>query len=308
MTQFSDRAPLKRNELNCIISSDFLNDMKKLDLDVLEMIVAVADSGSFAKAAQTVFRSPSAVSMQIRAIEESLGKQLFVRDTRNVATTAEGKRLADYGRRMLEMRDEAWASVVRPEVEGQVTIGVPDDYVSSLLPQVLARFAVMHPRVDIRVIGLPSIDLVPMLQDNSVDLACLTKVKGLSGEFIRHEPIIWTGSEKRKIWLERPLPIAVFADGSTARDHAVRALKRDNIKFRMNYESPSFLGLLAMVQAGLAIAPLAKCSIPANFIQLTESDGVPAMNDAEVVLARSAKSARPPCDYLAQQILEEWKE
>lgn len=299
---------MKGNELNCVDSSDFLNNMKKLDLDVLEMIVAVADSGSFARAAEAVFRSPSAVSMQIRTIEESLGKPLFVRDTRNVSVTAEGKRLADYGRRMLEMRDEAWASVVRPEVEGQVTIGVPDDYVSSLLPQVLARFAVMHPRVDIRVIGLPSHALVPLLKDNSIDLACLTKVKGIAGEFIRHEPIVWTGSEKRKIWLERPLPIAVFADGSTARDHAVRALRRENIKFRMNYESPSFLGLLAMVEAGLAIAPLAQCSVPANFIQLGESDGVPSMSDAEVVLARSARSARPPCDFLAQQILDEWKQ
>jgi len=69
--------------------------MKKLDFDVLEMVVAVADSGSFAKAAQTVFRSPSAVSMQIKTIEDALGKQLFVRDTRNVSATAEGKRLAD---------------------------------------------------------------------------------------------------------------------------------------------------------------------------------------------------------------------
>jgi DNA-binding transcriptional LysR family regulator len=282
--------------------------MKKLDLDVLEMIVAVADSRSFAKAAQTVFRSPSAVSMQIRTIEEALGKQLFVRDTRNVSATAEGKKLADYGRRMIEMRDEAWASIVRPEVEGQVTIGVPDDYVSSLLPQVLGKFALMHPRVDVRVIGLPSVALVPMVKDSTIDLACLTKVKGITGEFIRHEPILWTGSPKRKIWLERPLPIAVFADGSTARDHAVRALRRDNIKFRMSYESPSFLGLLSMVEAGLAIAPLAKCSIPPHLVQLTESDGVPTMNEIEVVLARSARSARPPCEFLAQQILEEWSE
>ncbi|SAK82088.1 LysR family transcriptional regulator [Caballeronia hypogeia] len=271
------------------------------------MVVAVADSGSFARAAQTVFRSPSAVSMQIKTIEEALGKQLFLRDTRNVSATAEGKRLADYGRRMLEMRDEAWASIVRPEVEGQVTIGVPDDYVSSLLPQVLARFAVMHPRVDIRVIGQPSAALMPMVDDGTIDLACLTKGKGVSGEFIRHEQMVWTGSPKRKIWLERPLPIAVFADGSTARDRAVRALRRENITFRMSFESPSFLGLLSMVEAGLAIAPLAKCSIPAHLVQLSEIDGVPAMNEVEVVLVRSARSARPPCEFLAQQILEEWK-
>ena len=92
--------------------------------------------------------------------------------------TDDGTMLAEYGRRMLAMRDEAWASVVRPEVRGRVTIGVPDDYISSLLPQVLGKFAAMHPRVEIRVIGQPSSALVPMLKDNTVDLACLTRIKG----------------------------------------------------------------------------------------------------------------------------------
>jgi DNA-binding transcriptional LysR family regulator len=139
--------------------------MKKLDLDVLEMVVAVADTGSFVRGAESVHRSPSAVSMQIKALEEALGKPLFERSTRNVAITTEGKTLLDYGRRMLAMREEAWASVVRPEMKGRVTIGVPDDYASSLLPQVLAKFAVAHPRVEIRVIGLPSSALAPLLRN-----------------------------------------------------------------------------------------------------------------------------------------------
>jgi DNA-binding transcriptional LysR family regulator len=281
--------------------------MRKLDLDVLEMVVAVAESGSFVRAAESVHRSPSAVSMQIKTLEDAMGKPLFVRDTRNVTTTAEGKTLADYGRRMLSMREEAWAAVVRPEIKGRVTIGVPDDYISSLLPQVLARFAAAHPRVELRVIGLPSSALVPMLKDNTIDLACLTQVRGITGELIRREPIVWTGSSKRKVWEERPLPVAVFAHGSTARDHAIRALQRDNIKFRMSYESPSFLGLISMVDAGLAVAPLARCSIPDHLVQLSENDGLPALSDLDVVLARSARSGRPPCDYLAEQILAEWK-
>ncbi|WP_321957801.1 LysR substrate-binding domain-containing protein [Paraburkholderia bannensis] len=281
--------------------------MKKLDLDVLEMVVAVAESGSFAQGAQAVHRSPSAVSMQIKALEEVMGKPLFRRDTRNVSTTEEGATLVDYGRRMLSMREEAWASVVRPEIKGRITIGIPDDYISSLLPQVLGKFAATHPRVDIRVMGLPSSAIVPMLKDNSIDLACLTKVKGVSGELIRYESIIWTGSMKRRVWEERPLPLAVFAHGSTARDLAVRALQSASIKYRMSYESPSFLGLLSMVDAGLAVAPLARCSIPAHLVQLTPNDGLPELGELEVVLARSTRSARAPCDYLAEQILSEWR-
>ncbi|KWF30882.1 LysR substrate-binding domain-containing protein [Burkholderia pseudomultivorans] len=282
--------------------------MKKLDLDVLAMVVAVADTGSFAQGAQQVHRSPSAVSMQIRALEDALGKPLFVRDTRNVSLTDDGRTLADYGRRMLAMRDEAWASVVRPEIKGRVTIGVPDDYMSSLLPQVLGKFAATHPRVEVRVIGLPSSALVPMLKDNAVDLACLTRIKGVSGELIRREPIVWAGSSTRKVWEERPLPVAFFTHGgSMARDHAIKALNRRHIRFRMSYESPSFLGLLSMVEAGLAVAPLARCSIPEHLVQLSQGDGLPPLGELEVVLARSAQSARPPCDYLAEQILGEWR-
>jgi len=279
--------------------------MKKLDLDVLEMLVAVADTGSFARGAESVHRSPSAVSMQVKALEEALGKPLFVRSTRNVAITAEGKTLLDYGRRMLAMREEAWASVVRPEMKGRVTIGVPDDYVSSVLPQVLGKFAMAHPRVEIRVIGLPSSALAPLLKDNTLDLACMTKTKGVAGEFIRFEPMVWAGSSARKVWKERPLPLAVFADGSTARAYAVSALQRANIKYRMSYESPSLLGLISMVEAGLAVAPLARCSVPDHLVQLSQNEGLPPLDELEVILARSARSARPPCDFLAEQILAE---
>lgn len=269
------------------------------------MLVAVAETGSFVRGAESVHRSPSAVSMQIKALEEALGKPLFVRSTRSVAITAEGKTLLDYGRRMLAMRDEAWASVVRPEIKGRVTIGVPDDYASSLLPQVLSKFAVAHPRVEIRVIGLPSSALAPLLKDNTLDLACMTKTKGIAGEFVRYEPMVWAGSPARKVWQERPLPIAVFAQGSTARAYAISALQRENIKYRMSYESPSLLGLISMVEAGLAVAPLARCSVPAHLVQLSQNEGLPPLDDLEVVLARSARSGRPPCDFLAEQILAE---
>ncbi|WP_109480452.1 LysR substrate-binding domain-containing protein [Paraburkholderia sp. C35] len=278
--------------------------MKKLDLDVLEMVVAVADTGSFARAAASLHRTPSAVSMQIKTIEEALGKPLFVRTTRNVALTEEGRTIVDYGRRMLAMREEAWSSVVRPEIRGRVTIGVPDDYASSLLPTVLRKFAVAHPRVQVRVIGMASGALVPLLKDNTLDLACITKTRGVTGVPIRSERMVWAAARgNQQIWKERPLPIAVFAPGSTARAHAIGALQQANIRYRMSYESPSLLGLICMVEAGLAVAPLARCSVPPHLAQLGEAEDLPPLAPLEVVLARSARSSRPPCDFLAEQML-----
>ncbi|WP_427306437.1 LysR substrate-binding domain-containing protein [Cupriavidus sp. H39] len=278
--------------------------MKALDLDVLAMVVAVADTGSISRAAELVHRSQSAVSMQIKALELALGKPLFVRKPRNLTLTPEGEVLLGFARRMLALRDEAWAAVVRPDVTGRVVLGMPDDYASSLLPAILKKFSATYPKVEIQVIGLPSVALAPLVKDGTVDLACATRVKGLSGEFIRLEPMVWAASPSaQEIWSERPLPIAVFQPGSVARNNAIRSLEQAGIAYRMSYESPSLLGLLSMVEAGLAVAPLARCAVPAHFTILGQPQGLPELAALELLLARSAKSKRPPCDFLAEQIL-----
>jgi DNA-binding transcriptional LysR family regulator len=183
--------------------------LKALDLDVMTMIVAVADTGNISRAAEVVHRSQSAVSMQIKTLETALGKPLFVRKPRSVIPTQDGEVLLTYARRMLALRDEAWAAVVRPDVTGRVSIGVPDDYASSLLPPILKKFSATYPKVEIQVVGLPSVALAPMVKDGSVDLVCATRVKGLSGEFIRLEPMEWAAAPGADdIWRERPLPIA----------------------------------------------------------------------------------------------------
>lgn len=280
--------------------------MKKLDLDSLTMLVAVADSGSFVAGAALVHRSPSAVSMQIKGLETLLGKALFVRDTRNLELTAEGHTLLGYARQMLALRDEAFAEITRPEVKGRVSIGVPDDYASSLLPPVLRKFSATYPRVEIQVVGRPSHEIARMVKDNVVDLACITRTKGCPGLLIRMEPLVWAGSASNKmIWKERPLPIAVFGEGSTARAHALKALQQAKIPYRMSYESPAVQGLVSMVDAGLAIAPLAQCGMPTHLIRLGTAEGLPFLQPVEVVLSRSAKSRRPPCDYLAELLVQE---
>ncbi|MBV8679298.1 MAG: LysR family transcriptional regulator [Aquitalea sp.] len=279
--------------------------MRKLDLDVIEMVVAVAEAKSFVRGAAVVNRSPSAVSMQVKALEEAMGKPLFRRNTRHVEVTAEGMALLDYGRRMLALRQEAWAAIVRPEVTGRIVLGVPDDYAPSLLPTVLRKFSLTHPRVEIHVIGRPSSELIPLLKDCTLDLACITRTRQVTGEHIRFEPIVWAGSRSRPVWEERPLPIAVFEHGSVARGLAIAALQQHGIPFRTSYESPSLTGLASMVEAGLAIAPLAKCGLPDRLVQLSAEQGLPEIGSVEIVLARSARSQRPPCDFLAEQILTE---
>ena len=150
------------------------------------------------------------------ALEDALGKPLFIRDTRNVTPTDDGTMLAEYGRRMLAMRDEAWASVVRPEVRGR------DDRRARRLhfvaaPQVLGKFAAMHPRVEIRVIGQPS--ALVHADGTTVDSRALTG-SGVTGELIRLEPLVLVGRQRN---VGRAAAAGgLFTHGGTARDHAVR--------------------------------------------------------------------------------------
>src|SRR6202035_2632451 len=102
----------------------------ELDIDLLRTFLAVVESGSFTKASRAVFRSQAAVSMQVKRLEESIGQPLFVRDTRNLELGQTGKALLPYARRLLNLHDETWTALVQPEVQGQIMIGVPDDYIA----------------------------------------------------------------------------------------------------------------------------------------------------------------------------------
>jgi len=275
----------------------------RLDLDLLRTFVAVLDTGSFAKAAAAVHRSPGAVSMQVRKLEETLGARLFERDTRNVRATPDAEVLLGYARRLLRLHDEAVEAVRRPDVTGKVVVAAPDDYALSLLPGPLGRFGALFPKVEVEVVCAQTTVLLPMLEAGTVDLAFVSRKRGVDGDLVRVEPMVWVAAPGSDVFRRSPLPVALYEPHSPARVCAVEALERAGLAYRAAHSSPSLLGLLAMVEADLAIAALARCSAPPTVQVLDERHGMPPIGDLEVVLVRSAASRRPACDALAEVIL-----
>lgn len=276
------------------------------DADLIKTFIAAAELGSFTKAARVVFRSQAAVSMQIKRLEGMVGKPLFVRDTRNLSLTRAGQTLLEYARRIRSLHDEAWAAVARPEISGHVVLGAPDDYISSLLPPVLRRFSALYPAVEISVVCAQSTALAPMLAENRIDLAFVTRDRSLrlNGEFVRREPMFWAGKpDEPRLWQARPLQVALYEQGCMARANTIAALDRAALPYRAAYSSASMLGVTAIVDAGLAITALAGCSIPERLGLLGGRYGLPDIEPLDIVVARSAKSNRPTCDYLAAQML-----
>ena len=145
-----------------------------LDIDLLKTFLAISDTGSFTRAAEEVHKTQSAVSMQMKRLEELLGRPLFARDGRASRFTPDGERLVEYARRLVAMNDEAVSTFQRPELTGTVRFGTPDDYADRFLPEILARFARTHPMVTVDVDCLNTSVLFDRTRRGEMDLALVT--------------------------------------------------------------------------------------------------------------------------------------
>jgi len=274
-------------------------------IDLLRTFLAIVDAGSFTVAAQQVHRTQSAVSMQIKRLEETVGRPLFYRTGRSFTLTPEGDSLIPYARRMLKLHEETVAALIRPEMAGTVRIGTPDDYAWRFLPEILSRFAKAYPRVQVAVYCEPSSHLAPALEKGKIDLALLTGDCYLSrGEVVRRDPTCWITSANHLAHEEDPLPLAVFQADCVFCDWAFQALETMERKYRIAYQSPSIAGILAAVSAGLAVTVLTGCIVPPDGRVLTEKEGFPSLPETTIVLQHAPGSRSPAVECMASHILE----
>ena len=274
----------------------------QLDPDLLRTFVAIVDAGGFTQAARQVHRTQSAVSMQVRRLEETLDRPLFQRDGRGVQLSPDGEALLGYARRLLKLHDEAVAALTRPDLSGLVRIGTPDDYVGRFLPEILVRFARAFPRVQVEVNCEPSVTLRRMLAEDRIDLALITCAPGAeTGEVVRREPTVWATAERHLAHEHEPLPLALFQCGCPFRDWALAGLNGVGRPYRIAYTSASITGILAAVTAGLAVTVLCRSVLPTGVRPLGVDEGFPPLPPASITLHRgSAVSAVAEClaDYI----------
>src|SRR5882672_2045378 len=177
-----------------------------IDIDQLRTFIAIAETGSFTKAADLVHKTQSAVSMQMKRLEERLDRPIFARDGRASKLTEDGERLLDYARRIVKLNVEALATFSDAELSGRVRLGVPDDYADRYLPEIMARFSRAYPGVELTVSCQPSIELI---DDNELDLAIVTNCDNKRPvEIFRRERLLWVSSNRHSTHLEQRLPLA----------------------------------------------------------------------------------------------------
>ncbi len=282
-----------------------------LESDLLRTFLAIADTGSFTRAAETVGRTQSAISMQMKRLEAAVGQPLFARQARGVRLTDPGERLLAEARRIVRLLDRAADALRGPPVEGAVRVGVPEEYGATLLPGVLARFADRHPGVQVSVRCETSQAFGPALERGELDLAVLVSDQGGSGpasrgEVLFHDPTVWATSVRHLAHERAPLPLAMFERDCWWRDWALRLLDERGRAYSVAYASASIAGIQAAVASGLAVGVLGQSTLPPGVRRLTPEEGFSDLPASTVVL-RLGHGGSGAVDSMAAAIREAFR-
>jgi DNA-binding transcriptional LysR family regulator len=272
-----------------------------LELDLLRSFVSVVDTGGFTRAGERVHRTQSTVSQQIKRLEETLGYPLLHRDGKQATPTEEGERLVSYARRLLALEQEARDVMARPESEGVVRLGLPEDFTVYRLTELLSDFARSRPglRLDVRS-GL-SVQSRRAIERGELDLALYKRDAGESGGIAAWpERLHWITSRQHPINFRRdPLPFCMFEQGCLYRNRMIHAAEAAGRAWHMAYTSPSLAGIQAAVSAGIGVSILPEVAILPEHRVLKSKDGFPAITNTEVVLVTAA-NASPATRRLAE--------
>ena len=283
-----------------------MSQYQSIDSEVLRTFVAIADEGGFTRAGERVNRTQSAVSMQMKRLEEDiLQRQLFERDGRQVRLTAEGQILLGYARRILKLHSEVFTTLRQPHMVGTVRIGTPDDYAMRFLPGILSQFAQAYPLVQVEVHCESSKQLMAR-QD--LDLTIVTREPGTEiGQLLRQERFVWAQAQGFTPHEQNPVPLAMFNSDCFCRAWACHALDARQKPYRVAYTSPSLAAIMAVVSAGLAVTAQLQSLITADMRILGEAEGLPLLPMASIVLLRNDGSRSDITECLAEHIADGFK-
>lgn len=280
----------------------------QLDTDALRTLVAVSDCGSFSLAAQRRHRVQSAISMQVRKLEDQVGQPLFQRLNRGVIPTASGEILLAYARQILGLHDEAASRLSQLSVDGRVVIGTSENYAAGSLTPALKACRQRHPKIRLEIICGYSRGLWDGLARGDIDVVVAQDCPETTpARILFSEPVLWVASPEFRLDPNQPLPLALFGDGCSDRRSALSALASQGRAHEVVYSSPSLAGLLEVVEAGLAISAVARSQVPAHLRVLGSGDGLPELKPITISLAHSGSHEATPPAVVAEEITQRFR-
>lgn len=251
--------------------------MRNLDITTLRSFVAVADSGGVTRAAGFLHLTQSAVSMQLKRLEEILNVELLDRSGRTIALTASGEQLLVFARRMVALNDEVIGRLTDQAYEGEIVLGVPHDIVYPAIPQVLKKFHAAFPRVKVHLVSSYTRGLKEQFGRGTCDLILTTEMALEPGaETLCRKPLLWVGAPGGAAWRQRPLKLA-FGRLCTFRPRVIQALDRMNIPWDVIVETDSDRTIEATVSADLAIHTMIEGTEPPHLERINHAGALPEL-------------------------------
>jgi len=273
-----------------------------IDPELLRSFVLIAEGESVTRTAEKIGRTQSAVSMQMRRLEEVLGEELLRRGHRGLEPTPQGAWLLERARTLLALNEEIITTFRAPALTGQVRLGSPDDYALQWLPNILARFARTHPGIEVDVLCMSSEELAQRLAHGHIDLALLTEGHGPEGEEVWRGPLRWVGPQGAVLHKRDPLPLAAAHPGCTWRRAALEALGREGRRVRVSYNSTTQSGCFAVALAGLALTISTPTRLPPGLVWMGKEEGLPDLGQMGILLAIGDAPLSPGAKALVDAI------
>lgn len=281
---------------------------RNLDLTALRSFVTVVEAGGVTRAANQLHLTQSAVSMQLKRLEDALGQRLLDRAGRGVAPTAQGEQLLAYGRRILALNDEVWARMSDSAFEGELVFGVPSDIIYPNIPGILRRIDREYPRMKMKLISSYTVKLRDMLSAGEVDLMLTTENETpTEAEFLMAQRLVWVGAPGGTAWRQRPLRLA-FERACLFRPWALAALDRADIPWEMAVDTGSTRTVEATVAADLAIHAMLESAVGPIYEVIHHGGQLPELPSSRINMYRGRAATGEPVDALADMVRQAYRD
>ncbi|MCP4319083.1 MAG: LysR family transcriptional regulator [Hyphomicrobiales bacterium] len=279
---------------------------RDLEIDLLRTFVAVASHTNFTRAAAAVGRTQSAVSLQIRRLEQIVGRSVFERTRQSVEITRTGEALLVYANRILKTNDEAISLFRQPDAAGLMRIGTPDDYATCLLPPILAQFSQRYPLIRIEVTCDNGCDLLQMQKKGQLDLVVATHpLNDVSGQAVRREPLHWVAAPGFVDNPDAPLPLVLYQQGCVCRELALRALNKVDRQWHIAYSTRSIALIESAVRNGSGVSVMEQSTIPDHLRIIDGNAGFPALPEVVISVHQNPGNVPPHIALTAEFLLAE---
>ena len=262
------------------------------DALTLECFLAVSDTGSFTRAANKVARTQSAVSQQIFKLENQIGKPLFIRGKR-LALTTEGEMLMSFAKKIVQLNRDAMDQFKHPDLQGEVRFGLPEDFASVFLSDVLTEYASLHSRILLNIECALTMNLFERFMRKEFDLVLvkMSRPEDLpNGVDVWSETLQWVGNKEHFKSDQTTLRLVLSPQPCVYRARAIQALEKANRKWRIVFSSHSYTSTISAVKAGMGVTVLPRNMVPSSLEMIRAGDDVPHLDDTHICLLKHSNN------------------